>query len=127
LPSNNILSIAIKHQTGEVFFVTDKGIVSYRGEATMGNTEFEDVYVFPNPVRETYDGIITITGLVDNVNVKITDISGNIVFETQALGGQAVWDGKNFSGKRVSTGVYLIFSSNDDGSKTNVTKLLFIN
>jgi len=118
--------VGINHETGEVFMATDKGLVSYRGSATMGSDEFRDVYVYPNPVREDYHGDITIRGLVSNVNVKITDISGNIVYETNAEGGQATWNGKNFSGKRVSTGVYLVFCSNDDGSKTHITKLLFI-
>jgi flagellar hook assembly protein FlgD len=92
----------------------------------MGSDEFRDVYVYPNPVREDYSGDVTIRGLVSDVNVKITDISGNIVYETTAEGGQATWNGKNFNGRRVSTGVYLVFCSNEDGSKTHITKLLFI-
>src|SRR6056297_122079 len=126
LISNSINDVTINHETGEVFMATTKGLISYRGSATMGSDEFRDVYVYPNPVRENYAGDITIRGLVSNVNVKITDISGNIVYETNAEGGQATWNGKNFSGKRVSTGVYLVFCSNDDGSKTHITKLLFI-
>lgn len=126
LISNSINDIGINHETGEIFFATDKGLVSYRGSATMGSDEFRDVYVYPNPVREDYNGEITIRGLVSDVNVKITDISGNIVYETTAEGGQAIWDGKSFSGRRVSTGVYLVFCSNEDGSKTHITKLLFI-
>ncbi len=127
LISNTINDITINPQSGEVFFLTDKGIMSYRGEATEGGETFGDVYVFPNPVRPGYTGKITVTGLASDVNVKITDISGNLVFETTALGGQAVWNGKTFDGRKVSTGVYLIFCSNDDGSETFVTKLLFIN
>jgi len=126
LLSNNIYDIGINHETGEVFFATDEGLISYRGSATKGSDEFRDVYVYPNPVRENYVGNITIRGLVSDVNVKITSISGNIVYETKAEGGQATWDGKNFSGQRVSTGVYLVFCTNDDGSKTYITKLLFI-
>lgn len=126
LLSNTINAITIDGKTGEVFFATDKGIISYRGTATSGGDSFGRVYAFPNPVRENYHGDITITGLARNVNVKITDISGNLVFETKALGGQAVWNGKNFDGRRVATGVYLVFCTNDDGSKTYVTKLLFI-
>lgn len=126
LPSNRINDIGINHDTGEIFFATDQGLVSYRGSATMGSNEFRDVYVYPNPVREDYSGDITIRGLVSDVNVKITDISGNIVYETTAEGGQATWNGKNFNGRRVSTGVYLVFCSNEDGSKTHITKLLFI-
>jgi len=124
--SNRILDIGIDNESGEVYFATEKGLISYRGTATMGNDEFRDVYVYPNPVREDYEGDITIRGLVSDVNVKITDISGNLVYETTAEGGQATWNGKNFSGQRVSTGVYLVFCTNDDGSKTYITKLLFI-
>ena len=124
--SDNVHSIAINDDNGEVFFGTDQGILSFKGQATKGEDEYKDVYVYPNPVRENYNGDITITGLVANVNVKITDISGNLAYETQALGGQAIWDGKNFSGKKVATGVYLVFCTNDDGTKTYVTKLLFI-
>jgi len=127
LISNTINDIAINHESGEVFFLTDKGIMSYRGEATEGGDTFGNVYVFPNPVRPGYNGKITVTGLAANVNVKFTDISGNLVFETSALGGQAIWDGKTFDGRKVHTGVYLIFCSNKDGSETFVTKLLFIN
>jgi len=127
LPSNHIYDIAIHPTTGEVFFATPEGLVSYRERATEPNDFFKDVYVFPNPVRENYNGDIIVTGLIGDVNVKITDISGNIVYETTSLGGQAVWNGKNFSGRRVSTGIYLVFCTNEDGSQTHVTKLLFIN
>lgn len=127
LLSNSVQSIAVNDNTGEVFFGTDKGIIAYRGGATEGGDDFGDVYVFPNPVRETYDGNITVTGLAKNVNVKITDIAGNIVFETTALGGQAIWNGRNFKGERVHTGIYLVFCTSEDGAKTHITKLLFIN
>ncbi len=127
LPSNHILSITIHEKTGEVFFSTSYGIMSYKGNATTGKDNFEDIFVYPNPVRPTYSGNIVVTGLVSDVNVKITDVAGNIVFESEALGGQVNWDGNNFSGQRVQTGVYLVFCSNDDGTKTHVTKLLFIN
>jgi len=127
LPANWITSIAIDEKTGEVFFGTDSGILSYRGEATTGSDEMTEVYVFPNPVRENYYGPITITGLVSGANVKITDISGNLIYETNALGGQAIWDGTTSYGKRASTGVYMVFISNEDGSKTFITKILFIN
>jgi hypothetical protein len=124
--SNNVLTIAVNDKSGEVYFGTEKGMLSFRGRATEGGDDFGNVYVFPNPVREDFYGDITITGLAADVNVKVTDISGNLVFETKALGGQAIWNGKNFDGQRVHTGIYLVFCTNDDGSKTFVTKLLFI-
>lgn len=127
LLSNAIMTIAIDQISGEVFFGTDKGIISYRGSATQGDNDFNQVYVFPNPVKNDYTGLITVTGLIANANVKFTDISGNIVYETTAEGGQAIWDGNDFNGDRVQTGVYLVFCTNEDGSKTHITKLLLIN
>jgi hypothetical protein len=127
LLSNNIMAITVNQKTGEVFFGTDKGLVSYQGEATGGNANYSNVYVYPNPVRETYDGPVTVTGLIENTDIKITDISGNLVFKTTSLGGQAVWDGKNLNGNRVKTGVYLVFCNDENGEETHITKLLFIN
>ena len=125
--SNTITSIAINQKSGEVFFGTDMGLISYQGDAIAGHDAYADVYVYPNPVRETYDGPITVTGLLENTDVKITDIGGNLVFKTTSLGGQAVWDGTNFNGNRVKTGVYLIFCNDENGEETHITKLLFIN
>ncbi len=125
--SNTINDIAINEKTGEVFIGTPLGVISYKGTATDGIQNYKDAYVYPNPVRENYEGKITITGLAANVNVKITDISGRLVYETRAFGGQAIWNGKTFSGERVKTGVYLIFCTDDAGEYKKVLKLLFIN
>lgn len=125
--SNTVIAVGIHDKTGEVFFGTDRGIISYRSDATMGGEDFGDVYAFPNPVRPNYQGNITITGLIRDASVKITDIAGNLVYETTTLGGQFVWDGKNFDGHRVASGIYIIFCTNHDGTKTRITKLLFMN
>ncbi|MEN8121930.1 MAG: two-component regulator propeller domain-containing protein [Bacteroidota bacterium] len=125
--SNSITDIAVNGKTGEVFIGTSLGIVSYKGTATEGNDSYADAYVYPNPVRENYVGLITITGLATDVNVKITDVSGKLVYETTAFGGQAIWNGKNFGNQKVQTGVYLIFCTDDGGKNTKVLKLLFIN
>ena len=127
LLSNEITSIVINPKTGEVFFGTSNGIISYRNDATEGLEDFTDVYVFPNPVQPGYDGPIAITGLVENAIVKITDISGTLVYQTKALGGQAIWYGKNFKGEKAHTGVYMVFCANDDGSKTYISKILLVN
>ena len=127
LLSNEITSIAINQKSGEVFFGTTNGLVSYQGDAINGKSSYDNVYVYPNPVRETYDGPVTITGLIGNTDIKITDISGNLVYKTTSLGGQAVWDGTNLNGNRVKTGVYLVFCNDESGEETHITKLLFIN
>ncbi|MCD6354718.1 MAG: T9SS type A sorting domain-containing protein, partial [Prolixibacteraceae bacterium] len=126
LLSNNITSISLNSESGEVFIGTEEGLISYMGDAIGGKDEYSNVYVYPNPVRETYDGPVTVTGLIKNTNVKIIDISGNLVFETTSLGGQAIWDGRNLNGNRVKTGVYLVLCNNKNGEKTHITKLLFI-
>ena len=127
LLSNTIIAITIDPNSGEVFIATDKGLISYRSTATAGQEYFHDVYAFPNPVRPGYDGLIAIKGLITNAHVKITDITGNLVYATNAEGGQAIWDGKNFSGEKVQTGVYMVFCTNDDGTKKYITKILFMN
>jgi ligand-binding sensor domain-containing protein len=124
--SNHINSIAINGENGEVFFSTDNGLISWMGNATDGVGAFNNLYVWPNPVRETYQGDITIDGLIEQSTVKITDVAGNLVFKTTSVGGRAIWNGKNKNGLRASTGVYLIFCANRDGSQSKVIKLLFI-
>ena len=126
LLSDNIVKIAVNGISGEVWFGTAEGIVSYRGEATAGVDDFSGMYAFPNPVREDFEGVVTVTGLVENSSVKITDVSGNLVWETKSLGGQATWDLRNFRGQRVATGVYLVFCATEDGSLAGVTKMLVI-
>ena len=127
LLSNEIRSIGINPKTGEVFFGTAEGIISYRNDATEGLVDFTNVYVFPNPVQPGYEGPIAITGLIENADVKITDISGSLVYQTKALGGQAIWYGKNFKGEKAHSGVYMVFCANDDGSKTYIAKILLVN
>lgn len=126
LLSNNILSIDITDATGEVYVGTDKGLMSYRGTATKAEEEFNDVYAFPNPVPSGYSGSIAIKGLIEDATVKITDIAGNLVFETVSLGGQAIWDGNDFNGRRVNSGIYLVYAASEDGTKNIVTKIAVI-
>ena len=126
LLSNKIYNITINRETGEVFFATANGLISYMGTATEGREDYSEVTVFPNPVRETYHGVITVRGLMDNSFCKIADAAGNLVWQGYANGGELVWDGKDFYGKRPATGVYFVFSSNSTGKMKNVAKILFI-
>lgn len=126
LPSNNILSIAVNELTGEVFFGTDQGIISYRSDATEGAEESDCAAVFPNPVKEDHTGPIAITGLVSDSDVRITDVAGNLVYRTRSLGGQAIWPGTDMTGARVSTGVYLILASDDAGEAKCNTKVMVV-
>ncbi len=124
--SNSITDICVVGETGEVFFGTENGIISFKGTATAGARNYDDVRVYPNPVRETYYGPIAISGLVAETTVKITDIRGNLVNELDSFGGQAIWDGTDFNGNRVATGTYLLFLADRDATAAHVSKILFI-
>ena len=124
--SDNMMAACIT-DNGEVFMATDQGIVSYRDEATTGTSTNSNVYAFPNPVKPEYQGPVAISGVVDMADIKITDVAGNLVYATQAKGGQAIWYAKDFNGKRVRTGVYVVFITNEDGTETTVTKIMVLN
>ncbi|MFN8322008.1 MAG: two-component regulator propeller domain-containing protein [Chitinophagales bacterium] len=127
LPSNQITDIAIDEETGEVFIGTLGGLVSYQGDAIAVCEDCDGALVYPNPVKPSYDGPIAIKGLADDAYVKITDISGTLVFQGKANGTQMIWDGKGYNGNRAKSGVYLVFSSTDLGKEKRVAKILIAN
>lgn len=126
LPSNLINHIHIDDASGEVFIATDMGLVSVKGDAVKGGDSFRNVYAYPNPVRSSYQGPVTITGLMDRTNVKITDTAGNLVYETTSLGGNALWNGKNMWGEKVKAGIYIVLLSSPDGNDTGFTKIAIV-
>lgn len=127
LISNAILDLAIDQNTGELFIATDNGLVSYRTDASFGDSEYENVVVFPNPVRPEFDGPITMQGIAFNSEVRITDVAGNLVYSTTSNGGTATWNGKTLDGERAATGVYLIWTTPVEGKGRKVGKVVFIN
>lgn len=126
LLSSDVRNIAIDGKTGEVYFATFKGICSFRSTATEGGETNSEVLVFPNPVPPGFSGTIGIRGLVNNAIVKITEMNGRLVYQTRALGGQAVWDGRDYKGKKISSGVYLILISDDGRTEKQAAKIVFI-
>ena len=126
LLSDNINSIAINNQTGEIFIGTDKGLCSYQSEATAGKTDYSNVYAYPNPVRPETNRQVIITGLMQNSTVKITDLSGNLIQEGVSMGGQYVWNCTNRSGAIVKAGIYLVFAATPNGSQGVATKIMVI-
>lgn len=152
LPSNVVIDISIDPQTGKVFIATDRGLVSFSSGGTKPQDTLEEVYVYPNPVRPEYNILgfndlnditkgIKVSSLTENVNIKITDIEGNLVAEAQSRinqrsssanynfaidGGTAVWNGKNLRGNIVASGVYLLLISDLDSFETKVLKVLIV-
>lgn len=128
LLSNNIESMAINDNTGEVFFGTDKGLCSYMSDASKANDEMskDNVYAYPNPVRPEYTGNITIMGLSMNADVKIVTSSGVLVNQGQSNGGTYIWNGKDLKGKNVASGVYMVETATSEGKKGTVCKIAII-
>lgn len=128
LISNEISDLKIDNTTGILYIATSKGIVTFQSDAVIAKNELscKDIIVYPNPVKPDYSGIIAIRGLVENTHVKITDISGAKVFETTSLGGQAVWDGNDYNGRRAASGVYTAYCAKPDGTDACVVKIFFV-
>ncbi len=152
LPSNQIRDISIDSQSGKVFIATSKGLVSFSSGGSKPEEELADAFVYPNPVRPEYNLLgsndlndinngVKIRGLTENVNIKITDIEGNLVAEAQSRvnlrssragynfaidGGTAIWNGKNLGNNIVASGVYLILINDLNSFETKILKLLII-
>jgi hypothetical protein len=123
LPSNSIVDVAVNDKTGEVFVATDAGVVSYRGSASITDGAPSCAQVSPNPVRPEFAGTVGISGVVDDAQVRITDVAGHLVYSTRAAGGTVTWNLTDTDGRRVRSGVYLVLTSDAQGKNTCVSKV----
>ncbi len=142
LPTNDILDVDIDDENGIIYIATDKGMVSFKSDSSKPQENLENAFVFPNPVRPGFDIVsekVKIRDISDNVNIKITDIEGNLVAEAESRtnsrfsgfnleidGGTALWNGKNLGGNIVASGVYLVMLSNLDTLETRVLKVMVV-
>ncbi|MBT3547313.1 MAG: hypothetical protein HN487_06460 [Flavobacterium sp.] len=137
LPSDRIVKIAVDKETGKVFFATDKGIVAYKSSVAPFGDSLGEVYAYPNPVRK-FHNTVTIDGrngtnLPKGTNVKILDVAGNLVYETnvvegeQLQGGKVIWDKTNLAGNYVASGIYIVLLANEDATETSTAKIAIIN
>ncbi len=126
LPSNGITDMSIDHTTGEIYFATEKGMVAFNANATTSAANLENVVIQPNPVRPNYNGNIIIKGLIDGANIKITDISGNLVDENTVKGGTYEWNQTAFGKHKVASGVYIVMVTTKEGDETTVEKVMIV-
>ena len=128
LIDDNITSIAINQESGEVYFLSDNGLCSYQSDATQPSPSMnkDNVWAYPNPVTPDYTGLITITGLSYDADVKITASNGALVAEGRSNGGTFTWDGCDKKGRRVASGVYMVMTATSDGKKGTVCKIAII-
>ena len=129
LLSNTISSTAINPKTGKVYFLTDKGLCSYQGDATEPSEEMtkDNVYAYPNPVTPDYTGLITITGLTYDADVKITASNGALIAQGRSNGGMFTWDGNDRQGRRVASGIYFVITATSEGNSGTVCRIAVIN
>lgn len=129
LPSDNVMAVYADPNSNKVYVGTDLGLALYYSNSTPARKDYDDVYAYPNPVTPDYTGYITVTGLMANSLVKITDSAGRVVHEARSDGGSIVWDGCDGSGSRVKSGVYFVFASSSasGSSQAAVTKIVVVN
>jgi hypothetical protein len=127
LYSNTVNDVNYDKTTGDLFFGTEVGIQSFRSIIIAGDEQYTNVFAYPNPVRPGYQGTVLVRGLVDESIIKITDESGNLVWETKSTGGQIEWPVKTLNGSRVTSGVYVVYASTTDGELKTLTKVLVVN
>lgn len=130
LADANVNVIEIDKKSGDVYIGTSAGVQIYKTDASIGNA-FHDakLVIYPNPVKPSYEGPIVIQGLAHESSVKIADVAGKLVFETQSLGSQAIWYGRDLNGNKVGTGVYTVFGTttlNIDNPTGIIGKIIYI-
>tara|TARA_R110002049_G_scaffold90686_2_gene227105 strand:+ start:24305 stop:26650 length:2346 start_codon:yes stop_codon:yes gene_type:complete len=142
LPSNDIADVSIDNTNGIIYIATSKGLVSFQSGGSSTTEDLQSVYAYPNPVRPNFNIVedkVKIKDISENVNIKITDIEGNLVAEAQSKtnlryrgynleidGGTAYWNGKNMANHVVASGVYLVMLSDLDTFETKVLKLMVV-
>lgn len=142
LPSDNVVDLSIDQNSGVVYIATDNGLVSFLSGASSPQGDLSKAFAYPNPVRPNFNMVdekVKIKDISENVNIKITDIEGNLVAEAQSKtnlryrgynleidGGTAYWNGKNLINNVVSSGVYLVMLSDLDTFETRVIKLMVV-
>ena len=129
LLSDNIEAIAINDDTGEVYIGTENGLCSYMSDSNSSNEEMtkDNVWAYPNPVKPDYTGLITITGLSLNANIKIVTSNGTLVHQGKSSSGIYQWDGTDLKGKKVASGIYMVMTATEEGDKGVVCKIAIIN
>ena len=118
--SNEVLAVAVDDDSGEVYFSTDRGLISFSSDAIAPVNKVVDLKIFPNPVRISGDQApeVFIEGLVPATSIRIVTPAGYIVRRLEARGGRIRWDARDENGNLVSSGVYLIIAvgQNDEGT-----------
>ncbi len=127
--SDEVLSVDVDESTGNVFFSTDRGLISYASDAIAPSQQAGDLVVFPNPIRisDVANPSVYVEGLVPATDIRVVTPAGHLVRRMQARGGRTRWDMRDEDGNRVRSGVYLIIAVGQNDEGTSVGKVVVIN
>lgn len=128
LTSNTIYAVCCNTNTNSVYVLTPNGFQEYMPNGSPSAANYDDVYVFPNPVRPDFTGLLTINNLMSNSYLKVVDAAGTTVKQWQSTGGTATWDCCDSTGERMPTGLYTIYASQlqNDRNPKKIAEFLII-
>lgn len=128
LPSNTVTDIKVDNKNGKVYFVTADGVMVYQGDVLATTEDFGDILVYPNPVvYSKFKGNVTIRGLAEKTNIRITDAAGNLVHQAVTRSGYYEWNLNNQRGVRVASGIYFVLMTNANGTDKATAKIAVVN
>lgn len=129
LTTNYINALYVDQSTGIVYIGTDHGLFSYASDVTPPKENYDDILVYPNPVKPEFRGRVTISGLMDNSLVKIADSAGSVIYQGRSEGGKFFWNCCNSAGARVKSGVYYVMASQNASGAASaaVAKIMVVN
>jgi hypothetical protein len=116
--------------TDELLCKTDSGFVLYRlntateiaGEEEILPSDF-DISAYPNPFNSQLN--LAVSGFEnEKAEIRIYDIGGRLVRSYPAANGTIQWDGTDYAGAALSSGVYFITARTSEKSAS--TKVLLL-
>ena len=127
LATNTVYRVCCNPNSNSIYITTPVGLYEYFSDSSPAESNYSNIYAYPNPVRPDFSGDVTITGMMDNSLIKIADASGNVIRQLKSTGGMTTWDCCDQYGERVKTGVYMVLCSRaNGGSEAVVTKIAVI-
>ena len=127
IPSNKILDIVINNVSGEVFILSENGMVSYMSDASQASQDYSNIKIFPNPISLKQNQLLSFQNLLNNSIIKIMTLSGDVISSFKSNGGGASWNLLDINNNLVSPGIYLVYLSDDIGNDSFIQQILISN
>lgn len=127
LISDHVTSLALDNETGVLYIATDIGLTSYTGTIKAGVAEMDELKIFPNPYNYNEEsGNIIVEGLADATKLNVLTSDGRVINRIETRGGRIEWDGRDFRGNRVGSGVYVLVAVDENNGGRGTGKVVII-